>query len=50
MSVGGLTYSGPLNPFPAEGESRISIYGYYPSLALPLPLLPMGSGHSSGGG
>ena len=36
MSVGGLTYSGPLNPNPAEGESRISIYGYYPSLALAL--------------
>lgn len=29
-------YTGPLNPSPAEGESVIIIYGYVPSLALPI--------------
>lgn len=27
-------YNGPINPNPVEGESRIIIYGYVPSLAL----------------
>jgi hypothetical protein len=39
VTMSGLQYTGPLNPNPAEGESRITIYGYLPSLALALTAL-----------